>query len=245
MIRLAWFGILLVAFLAGYLVSPVSRELGIALFVLPIVAFLVFTVRRSTDGAKENNRAVSLLSEGRYVEAIAAFERADKRLRSPLPRYNIGNASVWLWRLDDANRLLEKATSTLAGKPLRIMVVPTLAFIAAIKNDRARSVLVDKEVESFALTRAPMVQLSRAAWLAREGRWGDVQATLSMDVTRRLGGPARCVADALRAWALAESGQPVPPIVDPVGIFGETGPDALRKWWPEFADFLVKVGQPR
>ena len=240
MFRLGWAALLIVAFLVGYLVAPTSLYLGLACFLVPIAAFIVATVRRANAAARENNRAVSLLTEGRYVESIAAFEKAEQGMRSPLPGYNIGNANLWLWRLDEAIARIEKSTKTMAGKPLRIMAVPTLAFAAAVKNDRARAVLLEKEVETFALARSPVVLLARAVWLAREARWEEVQATLSMEVTRRLGGTPRSFADALRAWAMVNTGQPLPPI-DPVGVFGETGPDALRQWWPEFAGFLTSA----
>jgi hypothetical protein len=238
MVRLAWFLVILLSFFGGYFGVQGNRTAGMLLFVVPVVAFIIWTVRRAQRGARENNRAISLMSEGRYVEAIAAFEIAAGLMpRSPLPGYNAGSASIWLWRLDDARTRIEKSTTTFAGRPIRIMAVPSLAFIAAVQNDRSRAEALDKEIETLNLTHGPMVLLARAVWFARDEKWREVMDALDFNRIRALGGPSRAVADALRAWAMVKTGQPLPPI-DRVGVFGETGPEALKKWWPEFTLFL-------
>lgn len=244
MARVAWFLVLVLCFLAGYLVAPRNLPGALFIFIAPVLTFIVWTVRRAQRGARENNRAIALMNEGRFVDAIAAFEAAASLTpRSPLPAYNIGNASLWLWRLDDARTRIDKATRTIAGRPLRIMAVPTLAFIAAVQKDRSRADALEKEVEALNLTRGPLVLLARAVWLARDEKWREVLEALEFNRIRALGGPARAVADALRAWAMVQTGQPLP-LVDRVGVFGETGPEALKHWWPEFTDFLESCAKP-
>ncbi len=238
MIRVAWVLVLLLSFFGGYVGVQNHQPALIFLFLPLVIVMIIWALRRGQRGARENNRAIALMNEGRYVEAIAAFEAAASLMpRSPLPGYNIGNASIWLWRLEDARVRIDKATRTLAGRPIRIMAVPGLAFIAAMQKDKPRADALDKEIETLNLSRGPMVLLARAVWLARDEKWREVMDALDFNRIRALGGPARAVADALRAWAMVKTGQPLPPI-DRVGVFGETGPDALRKWWPEFAEFL-------
>jgi hypothetical protein len=228
-----------IGFIGGYAVGGTNRFVGIAVFVIPVVAFVVWTVRRGQQGARLNNRAIALLAEGRLVDAVAAFTEAERLIsRSPLPGYNIGCASIWLWRLDEARPRIEKATRGLAGGPIRIMAVPQLCFIAAVANDRARADALMKEVERFQLMKAPLVNVSRAVWAARSQRWAEVLNELEFGRVRALGGPARAFSDALRGWAMVQTGQPEP-LLDAVGVFGETGPDALKKWWPEFAEYIA------
>lgn len=222
-------------------VMPSSPLLGVLIFAVVAVGVVVLSLRRSQRGAHQNNRGITLMSEGRLVEAIAAFEAASKDMGiNPLPPFNIAMARLWLWKLEESRAGLEKATTTVRGRPLRQMATPALLFIAAMQNDRAKAVVLEKEVDALQLGRSAVVAMGRAVFHAREGRWKEVLDDLSLERTRPLGGPARAVADALRGWALVELGGTCPPL-DAVGVFGETGPSAIRQWWPQFADFLERV----
>ncbi|MFZ5442786.1 MAG: hypothetical protein ACOZQL_22450 [Myxococcota bacterium] len=237
-------GLLAVMLVGGALVGVLFADsplLALTLFVGIVTAVLVLTLRRSQRGAHQNNRGITLMAEGRLVEAIAAFEAAAKDMGvNPLPPFNVAMTKLWLWRLEESRVGLEKTTTTLRGRPLRQMAAPALLFIAALQNDRAKAVVLEKEIAALQLERSAVVAMGRAVFHAREKRWKDVLDDLTLERTRPLGGPARAVADALRGWALVELGGTCPPL-DTVGVFGETGPAALRQWWPEFADFLERV----
>ena len=238
--RLKLFGPLIAIVVVAVATTQVAPTVSLVVAGLGIPGWLIVVSRRSQRGAVVNNRGLTLMSEGRLVEAIAALEEAKGLLVSPLPTFNIGMASLWLWRLDEARTQLEKSTSTRAGRPLRVIATPALFFIANVQNDAARTATYEAELKPLGAERSSVVHIGRAVRFARDRNWREVLNALSLSNTRPLGGPARAVADALRAWATVELGGTCPPI-DHVGVFGETGPAAVRVWWPEFADFLERT----
>jgi enoyl-CoA hydratase/carnithine racemase len=174
------------------------------------------------------------------TEAIALFEQAGRAMgRNPLPRFNVGGACLWLWRLDEAETALDAASRMLQGRPLRVIAAPLLMLISALKNEPARVQERAAELARLQLERGAVAAMARAVMAARAGSWAEVQRELSLERMRPLGGPARAMADALRAWAITEAGGACPPI-DAVGVFGETGPAAVARWWPAFAEFLQR-----
>lgn len=234
---------LFVVFVLGYRIAADSPALGVLVFLGGVLAVFFVLFRRSVRGAHANNRGLTLLGEGRLVEALASFEEAQKDMgRNPLPRFNAGFANLWLWRLEEARVALDGASKTLRGKPLRMIAAPALLLIASLQNERARADELARELATLKVERSSVAAMSQAVWHARGQRWSQVLDSLSLERTRPLGGPARAVADALRAWASAELGMPRAP-VDTVGVFGETGPSAVGKWWPEFAQFLERVSR--
>lgn len=88
----------------------------------------------------------------------------------------------------------------------------------------------------------PIIALVHGLWAARNREWSNVLRNVPPDMVRPLSGQLHAIAEALRAWALRESQQPMPP-VDLIGVLGETGPDAVRTYWPEFAGFLESAAQ--
>lgn len=230
--------------LASTALGLLNILLGLAVFVVGMGATLALTIRVNAAGGHANNRGITLLSEGRLTEAIVSFELARRSLgpMSPLPPYNIALANLWLWKLDESRHGLESASKAMLGGPLRQMAVPPLLLIAAVQNDAPRAAALEQEVKTLQLDRAPVVAIARAAFFARAGAWKRVLDTLTLERTRPLGGPARALADAIRSWATAELGG-VRPAVDAVGVFGETGPTALAKWWPELARFIESAAR--
>jgi len=234
--------VLVLGALAG-LAATRSLPLGLFVGLIGLLVFLLFVFNRTREGANINNRGLTLMGEGRLVDAIDHFERAQKLMpRSPMPGFNTGLAKLWLWRLEEARVALEKATSTIAGKPLRIIAAPALTLIAALQNDQARFQNHMQELGMLQVERGGVASMAKAVMAARARSWREVLDTLSLERTRPLGGPARAIADALRCWATVEvGGRPLP--IDFVGVFGETGPSAVKQWWPEFAAFLEARGQ--
>ncbi len=112
MAHFAWLLVIVFfGFLAGYDIAHYNRFAGFALFVVPVVAYLAWTFRRQRRGANEHNRAISLLSEGRYTDSIAAFEAAAKLMpRNPLPQYGMASTKLWLWKLDEARVGLDESS---------------------------------------------------------------------------------------------------------------------------------------
>lgn len=74
----------------------------------------------------------------------------------------------------------------------------------------------------------------------RAGNDAEAADLLRRRETRMLGGPARALADALYSWSLDRQGHPPRPI-DRVTLFGEASTDALRRVWPELADFVDRA----
>jgi len=238
MFRPGWFLLLFLGFFVAFSISKDHQKLAIVFGAAPAIGYIVAIIIDAQRGARENSRGLLLLTEGRCVEALAAFESAAVLMPlSAIPRYNVGNANVWLWKLEEARTQIQAATEWMSGAALRSIAVPTLAYIAAIQNTRPRADELNKEIETLKIAGNPVVLLAQAVWFAREEKWGEVMRSIEIERVRVLGGPTRAFADALRAWAMVKTGQPLPPI-DRVGVFGETGPDALKKWWPEFTEFL-------
>lgn len=206
-----------------------------------LALFAFWFVRRAQAGAALNNRGLTQLHEGRVFEALASFERAQRQLwRNPLPHYNRGVALFFLWRLDEGRDVMDRATRSRMGKALRIVAVPTLFLIAALQEDADRAAGLDAEVKALGLTSAPLVLVARAVQHARAKRWDEALRLLGVDQVRPLGGNQRALAEALRSWCQEQLGQRPTP-VDVVGVFGEAGPQALQKAWPDFADFLARA----
>jgi hypothetical protein len=225
--------------IAGF-IATIDRPIAVVFGGGAFMIWLIVVRTRAQRGAAVNNTGLTLMGEGRIVEALAKFEEAKGLLSSPLPTFNIGMASLWLWRLDEARLALEAATTTLAGAPMRVIAMPALHLIATLQSDAPRVAKYAQELVTLKNERSSIVHMARAVVALREKRWKDVLDALSLQNTRPLGGPARATADAMRAWAMVEVGAPCPPI-DHVGVFGETGPAAVRKWWPEFAEFLERT----
>lgn len=236
---------LVVAFFFAYaLATFVDTTLGMFVFLASAGAFIAWRLWSVQRGAHTNNRGLTLLGEGRLTEAIALFEEARRIMgRNPLPRFNLGVANLWLWRLADAETLIDSSTKTLQGRPLRLLALPMLQFISAVKNERARFEERTAELAKLNNDRSPMSAMARAVFAARAGDWAGVSKELSLERTRPLGGPSRSVADALRGWANVQRGGRAPAI-DAVGVFGETGPTAVAAWWPEFAKFVQENATP-
>ena len=84
------------------------------------------------------------------------------------------------------------------------------------------------------------VFLTTAVLAVRAGDFAEGRRSLSVYEIRLLGGPTRGLADALSAWCLEQTtGERRH--VDRLGLFGEAGPDAIRRFWPELADFLERA----
>jgi hypothetical protein len=242
--RLHILAFLVAVVLGASALAPFHFGAAFALFAIGIFVTLAMIIRGNAAGAQANNRGITLLSEGRLTEAIASFEVARRAIGAlnPLPPYNIALANLWLWKLDEARNGLESASKAMLGRPLRQMAVPPLLLIAAVQNDAPRAAALEQEVKTLQLDRAPVVAIARAAFFARTGEWKRVLDTLTLERTRPLGGPARALADAIRSWATVEVGG-ARFGVDAVGVFGETGPTALAKWWPELARFIESAAR--
>jgi tetratricopeptide (TPR) repeat protein len=243
-------GFFLVAYvLAGKLpealrVRFVTSWFPFAMFALFFAVFVLFFswARAANRLSVEGN---SLLAQGRFVEAIAMFERAAKLARrsNVLPYYR-GVALLCLWRVAEAEAsFAEAASQRLATADLTKLLFPSRSLTAALlgKDDLARERLAEAERIGAGATAEAL--LARAVLAVRARRWSDARELLQRYEVKLLGGPMRGLADALYAWCVEQSSGELRP-VDRVGLFGEAGPESLKRLWPDFTDFVARAPRP-
>ncbi len=204
-----------------------------------LFAFFVWRARRTNQ---RNTDGITLLQKGRFLDALKAFEAVrDRNQRAGVGWYNAGIALLGLWRVVDA----DASFATAAAKDMRLwdfrtLLAPQRALTAALLDRRTD--VADRLVECASLAVADSAQatLAKAVLAAREGRWPDARAELQRYEVKMLSGPTRGLADALTAWAAEQlTGQLRH--VDKVALFGETGPDGLKKVWPELVGFVDRA----
>lgn len=187
----------------------------------------------------------SLLSQGRFVEAIAMFERAAKLARrsNVIPYYR-GVALMCLWRLDEAEQsFAEAAAQRFVAADLTKLLYPSRSLAAALngRTDEARARIA--EAERLGAGNTAEVTLARAVLHARAGEWAAARGLLQRYEVKLLGGPMRGLADALYAWCVERLTGELR-AVDRVGLQGEAGPDGLKKVWPELVAFVDLAPPP-
>lgn len=242
-----------IVFIVGLILFGALATLGQAYGVVPMgawfpivvgvvtLAFFVFRTNRANAEAVEG---ITLLNQGRFTEALAAFERSHKRYpRSHIFIFNRGIALLSLWRVSEAEASFLQASRMRVANfsfNLERMVVPYLALTAGLlgRLDEARQRI--EQGDRLALDRSAHLTIAKAVVALRSNELKQARALITSYEVKLLGGPTRGLADALNAWVAEQFlGQTRP--VDRVALFGEAGPDALRKAWPELTDFVVRA----
>ncbi|MEW5737901.1 MAG: hypothetical protein AB1938_03190 [Myxococcota bacterium] len=252
--RLVLWILLVGFFLASYvLATRLPEELRVrfvtswfpfAMFALFLAVFVLFFTwaRAANRLSVEGN---SLLAQGRFVEAIAMFERAAKLARrSNVVPYYRGIALMCLWRVAEAEASFEEAAAQrVVAADLTKLLFPSRSLSAALlgREDVARSRL--EHVEELGAGSTADALLARAVLAVRARQWGEARELLQRYEVKLLGGPMRGLADALYAWCVEQMSGELRP-VDRVGLLGETGPEALEKLWPELMDFVQRAPRP-
>ena len=84
---------------------------------------------------------------------------------------------------------------------------------------------------------APLSLLASAVLAIRDGELEEARRVLERNELDQLAGTQRGFAEALHAWCVARlTGETR--AISAVKIFGEAGPEALRRAWPEFVGWL-------
>lgn len=253
--RRIWLWLVVVAFfLAAFtLATRLPEDLRVrfvtswfpfASFAVFLAVFLLFFswARAANRLSVEGN---SLLSQGRFVEAIGMFEQAAKLARrsNVIPYYR-GIALMCLWRVPEAEAsFAEAAAQRFVAADLTKLLFPSRSLSAALlgRDDVALARL--EEAEAIGAGNTAEALLARAVLAVRGERWADAKALLQRYEVKLLGGPMRGLADALYAWSIERLTGELRP-VDRVGLQGEAGPDALKKVWPELVTFVDRAPTP-
>lgn len=225
----------------GFWVSMLSQFVPI----LVLFTFFIVFMRRLQGRTAPVNEGVALMSQGRYAEALAKFElvrRASPKEASAA--FNAGVAKLCLWKLDGAAEDL-KTAEQLGGLKLSFLasVLPEhLAITLALLGDeggarRSLSPLPRGKAD------AGRVALAEAILLMRSGQPLEARQRLASFEAKQLGGSLGALAravDSMGVEALTNELRHV----DRIALFGETGPDGLRKAWPEFVAFVERAPAP-
>jgi len=209
---------------------------------LPImVLFTVFVVfmRRLRRQSLPATVGVTLLSQGRYAEALAQFEQD----RSTNPKdtvgvFNTGVAKLSLWKLEAD---LQAAEQMAGGKrPVLETLLPEhLALAFALVGDEAAA---RQRLATIASGKGDpgRIALAEAILLTRAGNPSEARRRLGSFESKQLGGTMGALARVVDAMCV-ESLTGELRHVDRVALFGEGGPDELRKAWPDFVAFIERA----
>jgi tetratricopeptide (TPR) repeat protein len=242
--RLGAFALLFVTVFIVFAAPDLDLVVRLAIFVVGLVVTVVFLTLRNRRVNADALQGIALLNQGRFSDALAAFQRGlAKYSRSNALVFNTGLCFLALWRVSEADAAFAKAAGmTLARLTFDVttMLVPQRALVAALlgRTDEARAHVAT--CQQLGLSRSAQVFLTTAVLAVRAGDFAEGRRALSVYEIRLLGGPTRGLADALSAWCLEQTtGERRH--VDRLGLFGEAGPDAIRRFWPELADFLERA----
>ncbi len=218
----------------------VLRSLWWFPLIVGLVTFVLIFLNQRRANA-DSLTGITLLNQGRFSEAVQAFELGIKRHpRSHVFIFNRGIALASLWRTAEADVAFEKAAGMRVANltfNLERMVLPQRALSAALLGKQERSNQLIADAEKLGLTRSAHLTISKAVNAMRANELDHAKELLAAYEVKLLGGPVRGLADALTAWCAAQRTGQVRPI-DKVALFGEAGPDALRKVWPELTAFV-------
>lgn len=214
--------------------GPMPFAFIVGAIVLAMLSVLFIRLRRM--GAL-NVEGLQLVQEGRYVDALAVFERARRvQPRNMVLAYNVATAQLKLWRLAETVTELEKVQAgPLPG--LKALAPPMIALAHALQGQAQLAHRCLEQAKSLQNEGAPEAVLASAVLACRAQNWPEARVLLSRRELRTLGGPPRGLSDALRAWTAHQLDGVRAPI-DRISLFGEAGPQQLRQAWPELIAFV-------
>lgn len=232
-----------IAFAIGKGTGVAPSELLPCLIPLVVLVLVVVAVanRGNTSAVNRMVLGIRLLNRGRYSEALAHFDaERNAAPNDPVVLFDCGITRLQLWQLDRAHGLLEDAwrLRKLSGNQqvLNALVPEHLALVSALRNDGA------KAKEWLALVPAPDADPARNALvngvLAAHGNdWARARQLLGPFEVKQLGGVFGGLVRAVDALCIERLTGEVRHL-DRVALYGETGPEELRKVWPEFVEFV-------
>jgi hypothetical protein len=217
----------------------------IAIQFLPILVFFtifVVSLRRLRTTNRVAGAGVALLGQGRYAEALEQFEQYRRaNPRDAVGAFNTGAAKLSLWKVEAARADLQAAEQMGGGTQgaLATALPEHLALALALLGDEpgARRMLSSLPVGKGDVGR---VALAEAILLARAGNASEARRRLSSFESKQLSGSIGALSRTLDAMCV-ESLTGELRHVDRVALFGETGPDELRKAWPELIAFVERA----
>ncbi|MBL8936170.1 MAG: hypothetical protein JNM69_16565 [Archangium sp.] len=213
-------------------------------FIPILVLFLVFVVflRRAQTKNLLATQGVALMSQGRYAEALEKFEQYRGANPKEAPgAFNLGVAKLCLWKLEGAADDL-KAAEQLGGHKVASLVTllpEHLALTLALLSDQAGA---RRSLAALPAGKgdAGRVALAEAILLARAGSWSEARRRLGSYESKQLAGSIGALSRAVDAMCV-ESLTGELRHVDRIALFGETGPQELRKAWPELVAFVERA----
>ncbi len=248
--------VVLIALFAGFYVlfdgrgpsdgSRAAIDLGSVLrqwlpFIFLFLA-VVFFLRRM-QGHGPINEGVRLLWQGRYVQALQLFETYRKAFpNQPVGAFNAGSTRLQLWKLEAALadlQVAEELTRSQKAEAFSAIVPEHLALTFALlgREGDARASLAAIPEGKGDPGRVGLVQ---AILLARAGDFLGARGKLSAFEVKQMSGTVGAFARTLDAMCIERTSGELRH-VDRVALFGEAGPDELRKAWPEFVAFVDRA----
>ncbi len=213
-------------------------------FLPMLVLFTIFIVvmRRLRKKNGLANEGVELMGRGRYAEALEKFEQYRRaNPKEAVGVFNAGVAKLSLWKLDSAAQDL-KAAEQLGSHKLASLVTllpEHLSVTLALLGDEggARRSLATLPAGKGDVGR---VALAEAILLTRSGNPSEARRRLGSFEVKQLSGSIGALARVIDAMCVELLTGELRH-VDRIALFGETGPQELRKAWPEIVAFVERA----
>ena len=189
---------------------------------------------------KHNLAGITLLAEGRYREALEAFQKGP---RSLVATHHTGVAQLGLWRVAEAEasfaRVMAKRGSVF--RSIRVVAAPFRALASALLGRRSEAASQLAECDALQIGATWHTILARAVLAARAGDWTEASELLARPPINVPGGRYRGLAEALKLWATEQLSSPGhSESLDRAALFGESDPEVFKEIWPEFHRFLER-----
>lgn len=218
-----------------------DQELGALVFALLCILLLTWAGVRwlSREDRREETRLHNLWTAGRYAELLELYTTMPERKRNAGHHVMVATLQLNLWQLEESRSSFLAALETRNGSTPVIVgqARASLALISALSGRVDETEAFLRELEPAA--EVPMRTLTRAVVEARSGRIAEAHAELSSHEASLLQPPLGSLGRALHTWCETRltggAGR-----VDRVALFGAASPDALRRAWPEFAEFAAR-----
>jgi tetratricopeptide (TPR) repeat protein len=201
-----------------------------------VFAFLTYRQRKHAP----TYQGVRLLGQGRYVQALEVFEKYRKSQPSqPAAAFNMGSTRLMLWKLEAA--LLDFQAAKKLGTPgdLATLLPEHLALTHALLGHLGEA---KAAIDALPAGKgdAGRLRLAEAIILARSGDAAGARAKLATFEVKQLAGTLGAFARTLDAFCIERLTGELRHL-DRIALFGETGPEELRRAWPELITFVERA----
>lgn len=210
-------------------------------FAVLFVGFVLFLNARQKKFVP-NNEGVKLLHQGRYVKALEVFEKFSKDYpKLALGPFNAGSTRMQLWRLEAALGDFEAAQKLGAGK-LKEMVALLPEHLALTHALLGRTGDARRRLNEVPAGQGDpaRVAVAEAILFLRAGEAARAREKLNTFEVKQLAGTIGALARTLDALCIEQLTGELRH-VDRVALFGATGPEDLRKAWPELIAFVERA----